>query len=164
MQQTNYPFKKERLGISINKMPIWFGETEITGDSENGSITLHTGNKYDEIWGANGKMEISWEKMTRPDFLHSKEVQNSIDQYNAIKMVITNKEQVWLRSHELTIWYGNRTKMMRKRFYREASIHGVFFCDVTERLFNIHTAIILEHYKGFKTFILDAYNSIECHQ
>ena len=164
MQQTNYPFKKERFGFSVNKMPIWFGEVETNGDDQKGTIELHTGNVYDEIWGPNGKIDISWEKIDRGSFLHAKEVQSSIDQYNAINIVVTKKEQVWLRSHEMTIWYGNRSKMIRKRYYRENCIHGVFYCDVTERLFNIHAAVIKEHYEGFKTYILDAYNSVECHQ
>ncbi len=164
MQQTNYAFIKERFELSVNKMPIWFGEIESNGDAQNGTISLSTRDQYDEIWGSNGKMEISWEKLPRTNFLHAKEVQKSIDQYNSINIVVTKKEQVWLRSHELTIWYGNRSKMIRKRFYRENSIHGVFYCDITERLFNIHSAIILEHYEGYKSYIIDAYNSIECHQ
>jgi len=164
MQQSNYAFIKENLGISITKMPIWFEEVETTGDKQNGTLILHTKNDYDEVWGANGKMDIIWEKLPRTEFLHAKEVQNSIDQYNAINMVVTNKEQVWLRSHELTIWYGNRSKMIRKHFYRENAIHGIFYCDITERLFNIHTAVILEHYEGFKPYIIDAYNSIICHE
>ena len=164
MQQTNFAYSKERLGLLVNKMPIWFSEIEVTGNDQDGSISLHTASKYDEVWGPNGKMDISWEKLDRGSFLHAKEVQKSIDQYNSIQIVVTQKEQVWLRSHELTIWYGSRSKMIRKHFYRENSIHGIFYCDITERLFNIHTAIILEHYEGFKPYIIDAYNSIESHQ
>ena len=59
MQQTNYAYKKERLGFSITRMPIWFGEIDVNGDDQNGSISLHTANNYDEIWGPNGKMDIS---------------------------------------------------------------------------------------------------------
>ena len=31
--------------------------------------------------------------------------------------------------------------MMRKRYYRERCIHGIFYCDITERLINIHINI-----------------------
>ena len=86
-----------------------------------------------------------------------------LNTYNSIGLVITSKENSWLQSHEFTTWFGRRTKMMRKRFYSEKSIHGIFYCDITERLLNIHTAIIDKFYENFKPFILKAYSSIICH-
>jgi len=144
-------------------MPVWFEEKESSGYKDEGTISFHTANNYDDIWGPNAKMEISWEKEDRTESFYAKIVQNSIDMYNAIEVTVTNKEQIWVRSHECTIWYGARSKMIRKHFYRESVIHSVLYCDVTERIFNIHTSIIAEHYKGFKPYIIEAYNALICH-
>jgi len=163
MQSNYYVYENQDCNVQIDKMPIWFKEKETTGNRDNGTITLHSTNNYDEIWGANAKLEISCERKKRTESFHAKEVQNSIDMYNSIEVVVTSKEQIWVRSHECTIWYGTRTKMIRKHFYREGVIHAVIYCDVSERQFNIHTGIVAEHYKGFKPFIVDAYNAIICH-
>jgi len=163
MQKNFYQYQKEEYNLSIDKMPIWFKEVEAQGDENKGRIVFHSQNEYDEIWGSNAKMEISWEKKGRIETFHAKEVQNSIDMYNAINIVVTKKEQVWIRSHEFTFWYGNRTKMVRKRYYPENVIYGIFYCELTERLFNFHTTIIKKHFEGFKPYIIEAYNSIICH-
>jgi hypothetical protein len=163
MERTTYPYEKPEVDLKINKMPIWFREIEFNGDEAEGTIILRSKNDYDEIWGSNAKMEISWEKMERENYLHARAVQQSIDMYNAIDIVITKKETIWVRSHEFTYWLGNRTKMIRKHYYPENSIHGIFFCDVSGRIFNLHTKIIREHYEGFKEYILDSYKSVICH-
>jgi len=163
MEYNYYVYKKPECNITINKMPIWFKEVEYSGDNKEGEIKLHSQNDYDEIWGANAKIEIFWEKKERSKFYYAKEVENSIQTYNAIGLVVTSKENSWLLSHEFTYWYGRRTKMIRKRFYPEKSIHGIFYCDITERLINIHTAIIDKFYENFKPFITNAYASIVCH-
>jgi len=133
-------------------------------DEKEGHIVLHSNNMYDEIYGSNAKMEIQWEKKDRSNLFHSKEVQLSIDMYNAIGMVVISRENTWLRSHEFTSWYGNRNKMMRKRYYKEKAIHGVFYCDITERVYNVHTTIIEKFYDNFKPFILKSYTTIICHE
>jgi hypothetical protein len=108
-------------------------------------------------------MEISWEKKERENFYYGREIQASINTYNSIGLVITSKENSWLQSHEFTTWFGKRSKMIQKRFYSEKSIHGIFYCDISERLINIHTAIIEKYYENFKPFISKAYTSTICH-
>ena len=97
------------------------------------------------------------------NLLYYKEVQNSIDIYNAIGVVVTKKEQDWLMSHEQTIWFGQRRKMMRKRYYVEKTIHVIFYCDISERIFNAHAIIIGKLYENFESFILKAFHSMVCH-
>ncbi|MFW9878670.1 MAG: hypothetical protein ACFFG0_36790, partial [Candidatus Thorarchaeota archaeon] len=128
-----------------------------------GFILLNSQEEYDEIWGPNSKMGINWEKKERMNFFYYKEVQNSIDVYNAIGLVVTEKNRDWLMSHEITFWLGHRNKMIRKRFYLEKAIHCIFYCDITERLFNIHTSMIAEMYEYSKPFIISSYNSAVCH-
>jgi len=163
MEYNYYVYNKPECNIHINKMPIWFKEVEYKGNHNEGNIIFHSQNDYDEIWGANAKMEITWEKKEKERLYIGKEVQKSIETYNAIGLVITSKENTWLLSHEFTFWYGQRSKMIRKRFYPERGIHGIFYCDVSERLLNIHTTIIQKYFENFKPFIIKAYNSIVCH-
>ena len=163
MEYNYFVYKKPECGITINRMPKWYKEIEYEGDENNGSIILHSQNEHDEIWGPESKMEVSWEKKDRMNFFYYKEVQNSIDVYNAIGIVVTEKNRDWLMSHEITFWLGHRNKMIRKRFYHENGIHCVFYCDITERLFNIHTSIIGDQYEHYKPYILNSYNSIVCH-
>lgn len=164
MQQNYFHYEKENYNLEIGRMPIWFKETEAQGSSEEGNITLKSQNDYDEIWGPNAKFEISWITKERTKFFHAREVEETIEMYNAIDFVITNKEQNWLRTHEFTVWFGNRTKMIRKRYYPENAIHGLFYCELTNRLFNLHASVIRKHYEGFRPYILEGFNSFICHQ
>ena len=98
MEYNYYVYSKPECNLTINKMPIWFKEIEYNGDNQEGEITLHSQNDYDEIWGANAKIEIFWEKKERNELYYAKEVENSIQTYNAIGLVITSKEKTWLFS------------------------------------------------------------------
>lgn len=144
-------------------MPIWLKETEYEGDESNGFITLLSQNDYDEIWGPDARLEIKWEKKDRTDLFYYKEVESSIEVYNAIGIVVTKKERDWLMSHEFTFWFGQRRKMIRKRYYVERVIHGIFYCEISERLLNVHTSIIEGKYENYQPQIIKSYNSIECH-
>lgn len=163
MEYNFYVYNKAECNLTINKMPIWFKEIEYDGDENNGYIILHSQNDYDEIWGPNTKLEIKWEKRERMNLFYYKEVEKSIETYNAIGIVVTKKERDWLMSHEFTFWFGQRRKMIRKRYYVEKVVHGIFYCEITERLFSIHTSIIESRYENYKPYIIKSYNSVECH-
>lgn len=163
MEYNNYVYEKSEANLKINSMPKWFKEISFEGSENEGNLIMHSHNDYDEFWGANAKLNIDWQKKIRGSFFFSKEVQRSIDTYNAIGMVVLSKENTWHLSHEFTYWYGRRTKMLHKRFYPAKSIHGIFYCDMTERLFNIHTEIIDKFYDNFKPFIEKSYISFICH-
>ena len=163
MEFNYYAYNKPECDVSIDKMPKWYQESEYQGDESQGSIILNSQNDYDEIWGPNSKMELTWEKKGRSDLFYYKEVQNSVDVYNAIGIVVTEKKKEWLRSHEFTYWFGHRNKMIRKRYYNEKVIHGIFYCEISERVFNIHTSIIGEMFENFKPYVLKSYSTIICH-
>ena len=163
MEYSFYVYKKSECNLSINKMAIWFKETEFEGDKNNGSIIFHSQNDYDEIWGPDSTIELNWEKKDRANLFYYKEVERCIETYNAIGIVVTKKERDWLMAHEFTFWYGHRRKMIRKRYFVERVIHGIFFCEISERLINIHTAVIESMYDNFKPSLLKTLNSIECH-
>ena len=163
MEYNFYIYNKPECKLNINKMPIWLKEIEFEGDENNGYIILHSQTDYDEIWGPNAKLEIKWEKKDRMNLFYYKEVEKSIDTYNAIGIVVTKKERDWLMSHELTFWFGQRRKMIRKRYYIEKVVHGIFYCDISERLFDIHASIIDNMYENYQPYIMKSYNSVECH-
>ena len=163
MEYNYYVYNKAECNLTINKMPIWFKEIEYDGDENNGYIIMHSQNDYDEIWGPNTKLEIKWEKRERMNLFYYKEVETSIATYNAIGIVVTKKERDWLMSHEFTFWFGQRRKMIRKRYYVEKVVHGIFYCEITERLFSIHTSIIESMYEKYKPYVIKSYNSVECH-
>jgi hypothetical protein len=163
MQKNYYIYEKPEYKININKIPIWFKETLNEGDENKGTIVFKTHDEYDEIYKSIAKIELNFVNKDRLDFFHAREVQESIDIYNAINVVVTKKERTWLNSHEFSYWFGQRSKMIRKRYYPENHIHGLFYCELTNRLFEIHSTIIRDHYEGFKPYILEAFNSIVCH-
>jgi hypothetical protein len=163
MEYNYYVYEKLEANIKINSMPKWFKEISFEGNENEGTVVMHSNDEYDEYWGANAKLDISWEKKARGSFFFSKEIQRSIDSYNGIGVVVLNKENTWHLSHEFTYWYGKRTKMLHKRFYPAKCIHGIFYCDMTERLFNIHTEIIDKFYENFKPFMEKSFISIVCH-
>ncbi len=166
MQKNYYIYEKPECNITIYKLPIWFKETSYDVDQKGtkGTIEFHSYNEYDEIYGSNAKIELNFMKRERLDFYHPKEVQESISLYNAINVVVTKKERVWLNSHEFTYWFGNRTKMIRKRYYQENHIHGLFYCELSSRQFDVHSVVVRDHYEGFKPYLLEAFNSINCHE
>jgi hypothetical protein len=163
MEYNYYSYEKPEAKIEIQKLPKWFKEVKFEGDEKEGNISFNSHNDYDEIYGSNAKMEISWEKKFKNSLYFGKEVQHSIEVYNAINFAITQRENSWLLSHEFVSYFGQRTKMMRKRYYREKCIHGIFYCDITERLFNIHVNIIDKYYDNFKPFIEKSFTTLICH-
>lgn len=163
MEYNSFVYEKPECNFTINKMPIWFKEEEFEGDESNGSILLPSQKEYDEIWGPDSKYEINWETKDRMNLFYYKEVEGSINVYNAIGLVVTKKEKDWLMSHEFTFWYGQRRKMIKKRYYIEKVIHGIFYCDITERLFNLHTSIVESAYEQYKPNIIKSFKTIECH-
>ena len=164
MEYNYYTYEKNEANITIHKLAKWLIEAKFEGTTDEGYISFHSQNDYDEIYGANAKMELSWEKRDRTNFFHGKEVQNSIELYSSVGFAVINKESDWLLSHEFVTWFGQRNKMMRKRYYREKCIHAIFYCDVTERLINVHANIIDKYYENFKKFILKSFSTILCHE
>jgi hypothetical protein len=163
MEYNFYFYSRPECRLTINKMPIWLKEIEHIGDENKGSIILHSEKDYDEIYGPSSKLDVNWEKEERMNLFYYKEVENSIETYNAIGIVVTKKSKDWLMSHEYTYWFGHRRKMIRRRFYVEKVIHGIFYCDVTERLFNMHVSVIESLYTSVEPNILKSYTTIQCH-
>jgi hypothetical protein len=96
MEYNYYSYEKLEGKILVPKLPIWFREVEFNGDINEGNLTLHSQNDYDEIYGSNAKMEILWEKKEREGFYYAKEVQQSIELFNAIGFVVTSERNAFM--------------------------------------------------------------------
>jgi hypothetical protein len=96
MEYNYYAYEKPECKIQVQKLPIWFKEVKFEGNEIEGNITLHSQNEYDEIYGSNAKLEISWDKKYRDNLYYGKEVQKSIELYNSIGFAITQRENTWL--------------------------------------------------------------------
>ena len=84
------------------------------------------------------------------------------------KLMTSPLKKLMISFFELNIFKhflrSTSTKIVRKRYYPENHIHCTFYCEFTERQFELHTVVIREHYEGYKPFILDAYTSLICHE
>ncbi|MBN1800047.1 MAG: hypothetical protein JW891_00985 [Candidatus Lokiarchaeota archaeon] len=163
MQHTTYPYKNQEFNIKVNRMPIWFVETQSTGDPTSGSIILETKTVLDELWGPIGKLEITWESCDESDYYHPRVVKRNIESYTSIGVAFTRKKNDWVNNHMLTIWYGIRRKLIKSNYYEEQSIHGIFHCEFTKRILEFNASILKEHFQGFEIYLIDALYSIECH-
>lgn len=163
MQQTTYTYENEEFNILVRRMPIWFEEFEISGDLQQGSIILHSQNIFDDDWGPVAKIELNWEKMNLEKYYHPRALQKNIDVYGAIKVVLTKKKKDWLNSHIYTLWHGTRRKLIKRTPYVELSIHGIFYCENTQRVIDLNAGVIKEYFQGFEPYIIDAFNSFVCH-
>jgi len=163
MQQNYYQIIKKEFKIAINKTPIWFQELSAEGDSENGKIFFESSDEFDEVWGKSVKIELSWEKKSRSEYYHAKEVQKSIDLYNSINVVASKKETIWHLSHELTYWFGEKMKLKRRKYYQSKILHGLFYCEITERFIEINFEVVSEYFPNYEPFLFEMMKSIECH-
>lgn len=163
LQKNYYVYSNDKCKIVINKTPIWFEKVKVEGNHEKGTIFFESHDEFDENFGKSVKIELSWYQKVREEYYHAREVQDSIDTYNSINIVVTKKENIWLLSHECTYWFGTRTKMIRKGYYPSKIIHSVFFCEITGRVITIHFEVIRKYYLNYEKFIIEMLQSIICH-
>jgi len=163
VQKNYYVYLNEKCKININKTPIWFEAVKVEGTHESGQILFESSDEFDENWGKSVKIELSWFPKKREEYYHAREVQDSIETYNSINVVVTKKEHTWILSHEYTYWYGQRIKMIRKHYYPSIIIHGIYFCDITGRVVIIHFEVIRKYFENYEEFVIQMLKSIECH-
>ena len=84
--------------------------------------------------------------------------------YASIGVNAAKKENNWHQSHEMTIWYGNRQQIKKRRMYISKIIHALFYCDRTSRVFDIHIEILRKGYNDFEKITLDFIKAFHCHE
>lgn len=134
------------------------------GYYEQGKVLFNSQKDADEHFGPEAELEVTWESLSAMSYRHGRAVRDSIKMHNAIQVTVENKEDNWLNSHEITIWTGTRQKFISKRLYTIKYLHGLFFCDATNRFFNIQARIYGPVFDSYRPFLKDAITSIVCHQ
>jgi len=163
MEHTYWVAKYPDQNISIEKVPIYFQQTELQGNSEAGTVKFASHNAMEEIYGPNVILEVYWETTDRAIYHQGNRVQQSFDMYNAIEVNVTDKKTEWNRSHEGTYWFGTRSQIIQKHFYNSNHIHCITMCEQTSRVFEMHATIISNMYTNYKDLVLAAMKSLLCH-
>ena len=115
------------------------------------------------MWGPECKIEVSWENIDPTQYHHGLKVKDTIRMFSSIEVVATKKETHWHLSHEMTYWFGNRQQMLRRQYYPSNIIHAVMFCELSHRLFEIHSVAISASYPRYEKRLLDTMFSLQCH-
>ena len=159
-------FEDPELNIHIARISNQFDGNTIkkTGDVKAGSIIMDSYHSFDDIWGPFANVEISWETIEPYTYHHGMQVKESIDLYASINVNASKKENEWLQSHEMTIWYGKQQKLKQRRMYFTQIIHAVFYCDRTTRVFDVHFKIVRQGYADFQSLALEIIRSFQCHE
>ena len=163
MEHTYWRFQSPEMKVSVEKVPIYFQQTELQGNFEAGTVKFASYNAMEEIYGPDVTFEVYWETVDRSTFHQGNRVQQSFDMYNAIEVNITDKKTEWNRSHEGTYWFGKRSQIKQKRFYNSNHIHCITLCEQTSRVFEMHATIIANMYPNYKDLVLAAMKSLLCH-
>ena len=136
MLQNNWKYLNIENQIVINKISnIYSSDKKFIkkeGNLDEGRIEFKSVQISDEVWGADSDITIEWKKLEASHFHLGKIVNESIQNYALINVVTTKKERLWHLSHEMTIWYGNRQQMSRRRYFVSKVIHATFFCELTQ--------------------------------
>lgn len=164
MEHTYWIAKYPEQNVAIEKVPIYFQQVSLQGNMEAGMVKFDSYNKMEEIYGPDAIFEVYWETVDRSIFHQGNRVQQSFDMYNSIEVNISNKETVWNRSHEGTYWYGTRSQIIQKHFYKSNHIHCVILCEQTNRVFEMHATVIANMYPNYKDLVLAAMKSLLCHE
>jgi hypothetical protein len=163
MKRTYWIYRNSDCKFQIEKIPIYLERVEEEGTYENGRVLFHSSSQYDEIWGPDVKFEIIWEPVDRISYHHGNRVNQSINMFNTLEIVIINKKTEWIRSHEMTFWFGTRRQIIKKRFYPSNIIHSIMMCESTDRVFELHAIIISALFPNYENLVIDAIKSINCH-
>ncbi|QEE16475.1 hypothetical protein DSAG12_02305 [Promethearchaeum syntrophicum] len=168
MLQKNWKYLNIENQIVINKISnIYSSDKKFIkkeGNLDEGRIEFKSVQISDDVWGADSDITIEWKKLEASHFHLGKIVNESIQNYALINVTTSKIEKsLWHLSHEMTIWYGNRQQMNRRRYFVSKVIHATFFCELTQRLFHIHANCLANAFDYYKEAILNFINSIQCH-
>lgn len=164
MENSCWVYRNEECGIKINRVPIYFERDAEEGDADNGTTTFRSGSQFDEIWGPDATITVSWEKTNRMTYHHGKKVRETINMYNAINVGIVKKETEWLQSHECTFWWGQRKHMKKGHLYGSHLIHSIMLCEQTSRVVEVDARVIENRFPNYEKLILEFMRSIVCHE
>lgn len=165
MQHNFWRYIDSENQLQINHISNLFNQEGVQreGNFDQGRLKFFTHKTSDKFFGSDATLEISWEKVDPLKYHHGLRVKETIGMFSRIQVVITKKETKWSHSHELTLWYGTRQKIMKKRFFSSRITHGIMYCDLSHRVFNIHGIFLGQDRKLYEKAIMEAIESFHCH-
>ncbi len=165
MAKDTWKYLNESTGIQINLISTYFSTTKVLeeGDATKGQVNFVSTREADEVWGPEAKIEINWEEIDPSQYHQGLKVKESIRMYGEIEVFASKKENKWHLSHEMTVWWGNRQQVKHRRFYPSKIIHGIVFCELTHRLFEIHAICLGNVFTKYEKAIMDIMDSLQCH-
>lgn len=163
MEFSTWTFRNEEFKVCIDRVPNYYDRDTEEGDQNQGKITFKCGRQVDDIFGPESRFFVSWETMPPIGYHHGKAVRDSIKQWSAVEVNVERRESGWVNHHEDAMWFGRRTKMQQKHMYAIGIIHGLFYCDVSQRYFEIHGETMFQYKDNYNTLIEAAFKSIQCH-
>ena len=166
MQHNFWRYIDTENQIQLNNISNLFSQEGVKreGSFEQGRLKFFTVKTSDKFFGSDATLEISWEKVDPLSYHHGLKVKETIGNFSKIQVVVTKKETKWSHSHELTLWYGSRNQILKKRFFSSKITHGIMFCELTNRIFNIHGIFLGQKQKLYEKAIMDAIESLHCHE
>ena len=166
MQHNFWRYIDQENQLSLNHISNLFDQEKVTreGEFDQGRLKFHTIKSSDKFFGSDATLEISWEKVDPVKYHHGLKVKQTISMFSAIQVVINKKETKWSHSHELTLWYGSRNQILKKRFFSSKITHGIMFCELTSRIFEMHGIFLGQKRKLYEQAIMDAIDSFYCHE
>jgi hypothetical protein len=165
MEFGSWIFSNKKVNVQLSKISMLFSSNvKVEGDETKGKITLVSEQQHDDVWGPVATVDITWEKKPRTQYHHGLKVKETIRMFSSIEVVATKKETQWLLSHEMTYWFGTRQQFKFKRYYPTNLIHGVVYCDVTERLYEFHAVCTANNYAKYEQPFLEMMFSLACHE
>jgi len=165
LEGSTWRYLNREYGIQINKISDYFAKEKVKeeGNADLGEITFQSIRDVDDIFGPECTIKINWEKKDPTQYHHGLKVKDTIRMFSSINVVITKKETRWHLSHEMTYWLGRKQKMERGRYYQTSVIHGIVFCELTNRLFEVHAEVFAKYYENYKPLIMQVLETLQCH-
>ncbi len=163
--QSYWRYRNSGLNLSVNHISNLFAQNSLKfdGDQNKGSLSFHSSMKTDDLVGSDATMEISWEKVDPTKYHQGLKVKETIRMFSSINVIATKKESKWHLSHEFTYWHGNRQQFKNKRYFPTNIIHGILYCELTHRVFEVHTSCYSNVFPQYEQAALDVMFSLQCH-
>jgi hypothetical protein len=163
MDFTTWVYRNPEFNVFVGKIANFYERDEETGNQERGRASFKCVRQTDSIFGAESRFFVAWEPKLAKDYHHGRAVQNSIKEWSAVEVNVERRGSGWINGHEYAIWYGRRNKFQQKRMYQIGVVHALFYCDVTQRLFEVHGETTLQFRDNYNPLIEAAFNSLQCH-
>jgi len=163
MEYSTWVYRNSEFNVILERISNYYERDEETGDRPKGRVSFKSVRQTDSIFGAESRFSVTWEPKLAKDYLYGRAVQNSIKEWSGLEVNVERRDSGWLNQHEYAIWYGRRSKFQQKRMYQIGVLHALFYCDTTQRFFEIHGETTLQFRDNYNPFIETAFNSLQCH-